>query len=66
MKQDVQPLIRILMYVASGYLLSGSVDREMLAELMQSPAVIEAIAGVVVGGGALGWWRSAKKKGGPT
>lgn len=63
---ELQPLIRIACYIAAGYLAKAGLPPEVVGIVSTDPHFAELLGqavAAVLAGGALLWWRLAKRLG---
>lgn len=63
---EFEPVIRISLFVASGYLINAGLPPEMANMIISDPVIFEAVSqvvGLLVAGVTFAWWRLAKRWG---
>ena len=63
---EFEPVIRISLFVASGYLFNAGLPPEIASGILNDPVIFEAVSqviGLVVAGATFVWWRLAKRWG---
>lgn len=66
---DLQPLIRIGLYILAGWLAGYGLPPQAAAIISTDPAVLELVSQIIatlVTAASLWWWRIAKRTGGAT
>lgn len=66
MKSELQPIIRIGLYILAGYMARAGLPPEVTSIVTTDPAMAELFGhalGGVIAGVALIWWRIAKRLG---
>ncbi len=62
MKDEMMVFVRIGLYAASGYLVRGGWLPDDIAEMVKSPAAVEAVTGALLGLGTLVWYWFSKAR----
>lgn len=66
MTQDLQPIIRILLRYGAMWAMTAGYMSAEAGSAFTDPAMLTAVAGLVVALGTEAWYRLAKKEGKPT